>query len=324
MNDERECPVCRGTGWMVQAGARNLDSARPCPQCRTRGRVRSLLQAARIPPRYFDRGFEVFSEHHPTQTRALELSLQFVESYPDVRRGLLFVGPCGVGKTHLSVAILRALIQEHLLRAFFVDEAELLRRLQYTYGPDSPDTERDVLNPLMQADLLVWDDLGTGRPTEWVRETVHMVLNHRYTYNKLTILSTNRAAGTGGLDRKDAGLAERIGQRLFSRVLEMCEVIPLEGPDFRTEIRKASLDYGGRTGRTASKSDGPLKVPRGMFRCPACDAKRINILKTETKEEMQEPFVETTATCGRCSASFVVRFFPRTAKLEYLSLERKE
>lgn len=227
----------------------------PCPECRPKEGVQKLLQNAAIPPRYFDRGFEeFFFERNSLQEKAQLRAIDYVEDFPNVPRGLLFAGPCGVGKTHLSVAILKTLIQEKQVRGQFVDEAELLRRLQYSYGPNSPETEREVLLPLSEVELLVWDDLGTGRPTEWVRETIRTVINHRYTYNKQTILSTNwplkaQASPSPGRGRPEVQntLAERIGQRLFSRIMEMCEIIEMDGPDFRTDIHKARHDFEKKT-----------------------------------------------------------------------------
>ena len=229
----------------------DVETAVPCPECRTRERQQQLLVRAHIPPRYFDRGFEEYSWHTKPQERAHLRTIEYVQAFPEVPRGLLLSGPCGVGKTHLSVAILKTLILEKGLNARFIDETELLRRLQYSYGPGSPETEREVLLPLSEADLLVWDDLGTCRPTEWARETIRMVINHRYTYSKQTILTTNlalrprpdRRKGRGLKETTGDTLAERIGQRLFSRIMEMCEIIEIDGPDFRVDIQKAGKDF---------------------------------------------------------------------------------
>ncbi|MDA2933814.1 ATP-binding protein [Acidobacteria bacterium AH-259-D05] len=245
------CSTCRGSGWLVKT-QEAVETVVPCPECRAQERLHRLLEKAAIPPRYFDRGFEEYSFHNKLQQRAQMRAIEYVEAFPDVPRGLLFAGPCGVGKTHLSVAILKTLIQEKMVTASFVDEAELLRRLQYSYGPDSPETEREVLIPLSEVDLLVWDDLGTGRPTDWVRETIRTVINHRYTYKKQTILSTNwplqpetkSSQRSRVLTEKiQESLAERIGLRLFSRIMEMCEIVEIEGPDFRTDIDKAGKDF---------------------------------------------------------------------------------
>jgi DNA replication protein DnaC len=252
------CSACRGSGWLVETED-SVEAVVPCPECRPKEGLKKLLQKAAIPPRYFDRGFEeFFFERNSLQEKAQLRAIDYVEDFPNVPRGLLFAGPCGVGKTHLSVAILKTLIQEKHVQGQFVDEAELLRRLQYSYGPNSPETEREVMVPLSEVELLVWDDLGTGRPTDWVRETIRTVLNHRYTYNKQTILSTNwplkpqTAKSPTSRTKTDAmqnTLAERIGQRLFSRIMEMCEIIEMDGPDFRTDIHKEGHDFEKKSRR---------------------------------------------------------------------------
>ncbi len=250
-----DCPSCQGTGWVVRR-REEAEGVIPCPSCRDAQLARRRLEKSGLPRRYEDRGFHEFSAIHPLQQRALERALEFVEGFDSARRGLLFVGPCGVGKTHLAAAILKALVQERALPCRFVDETELLRRLQYSYDRGSPETEREVLQPLMQAPLVVWDDLGTGRPTDWVRETIHTVINHRYTQDRLTVFTTNlplekparaavRADGIspGSVPARD-WLGERLGERLFSRIMEMCAVVEIRGPDHRTEILKAGKDFG--------------------------------------------------------------------------------
>lgn len=242
------CTNCRGSGWSVKM-EEGAEKVVPCPDCRSQVRVQKILQSAEIPPRFFDRGFREYAFSTELQQRALQRAVDYVNSFPEVPRGLLLVGPCGVGKTHLCAAVLKTLIQEKMITGKFVDEAELLRRLQYSYGRDSAETERAVLLPLRRVELLVWDDLGTGRPTEWVGETIRTVINHRYTYNKQTIFSTNWPL-KGTVERRSGSpsattttLAERVGQHLFSRIMEMCEVVNIDGSDARTEIHKAGSDF---------------------------------------------------------------------------------
>ena len=115
------CPDCEGTGWILK-DRDSVPVVEACPSCRARLKTQRILEEAAIPPRYRDRGFEVYSIHHPLQEKALKRSVEFVEAFPSVERGILFVGPCGVGKTHLSVAILKTLIEERGVVGRFVDE----------------------------------------------------------------------------------------------------------------------------------------------------------------------------------------------------------
>ncbi len=316
---ENVCTQCRGIGWLVELRD-GIEKAIPCPKCQTKNREQERLRRAEIPLRYFDRGFDVYSIHHPSQETALKKAIDFVESFPNVRRGLLFLGPCGVGKTHLSVALLKSIVREKQATGCFVDEAELLRRLQYSYGPDSPDTERDVLLPLMDVDLLVWDDLGTGRPTDWVRETVRMVINHRYTYQKQTVITSNWplhpvAGGAWGAGQTvEQALPERIGKRLFSRIMEMCEIVEIKGPDARTEIHKAGMDFQRRS--ASRKRD--LHVPTGLLHCMRCGSEQVKILdQSGVKGSGSRGYAEISCLCENCSEHFLARFYPRTAKVEY-------
>jgi DNA replication protein DnaC len=313
------CAKCGGIGWLVEE-KEGMEVVVQCPSCRIRLKEKELLERARIPPRYFDRGFDVYSTQNSTQMDALKKAIDYVESYPEVRRGLLFLGPCGVGKTHLSVALLKAIVEGKQATGQFVDEAELLRRLQYSYGPDSPDTEREVLLPLMEVDLLVWDDLGTGRPTEWVRETIRMVINHRYTYRKQTIISSNwplKVSGGGawgGRKPVDATLPERIGTRLFSRIMEMCEIVEIDGPDARTEIHKAGMDFQRQT----LSNGASLQIPSGLLVCPRCNSQQVKILdQANDRKARARSHVEISCLCEQCSEHFLARFYPRSAKVEY-------
>ena len=239
------CHHCEGIGWLLLKDS-GLETVVACPECRSKSKSRHRLENSAIPPRYTEQGFETFSTPDPRLRTAQLRAIEFVNAFPVLDRGLLFIGPCGVGKTHLSVAILKAIISEHDVNARFVDEAELLRSLQYSYNQNSIATEEALLRPLRRADLLVWDDLGTGRPTDWVRETIHTIINHRYTNQRLTIFSSNWKLPEKNAPKAVTGeptLSDRIGERLYSRILEMCEIIEMKGPDFRKEIHKAGQDF---------------------------------------------------------------------------------
>lgn len=293
-----------------------------CPDCGPHRRTENLLKKAAIPPRYLDQSFDTFQDwaekpsHRKSQQGALTSAIRYVEEFPNVPRGILFVGPCGVGKTHLSTAILKALIEERQITGRFVDETELLRRLQYSYGPDSPDTEREVLIPLMQVDLLVWDDLGTGRPTDWVRETIRTVLNYRYTHGKQTILSTNWGIDqpqSKGSQHTEQQLSERIGIRLYSRLMEACQVIKIQAPDFRTGIRKAGMDQD--RANHSPKEKGSPSIPPGLLDCPRCSSSKIEVLSDEARKSS----VRLSCRCRKCQHGFTARFHPAEARVDYVA-----
>ena len=225
------CAFCFGTGMEVVAGK----GARRC-RCRTQNQQQRLLEAARIPRRYSECSL---SNYHPVkgngaQLMAFNYAYRLVHDYPLVDRGLLFVGPVGVGKTHLSVAILRDLIEKKGMPGLFYEFGSLLKEIQNSYNPLSQTSELKVLAPVFEAEVLVLDELGASKPTDWVRDTMMQIINTRYNDKKLTIFTTNYLDGRR--NERDETLEDRIGVRLRSRLYEMCKTVHIEGEDYRKKF----------------------------------------------------------------------------------------
>ena len=219
------CEECFGTGTKLDP----VKGAISCP-CRRRDRTSRLIAAARIPRRYEKCSFANFvSNPESSQDHALNHAHKFANEYPAVNRGLLFMGPAGVGKTHLAVSILRELIAKGFAGLFY-EFGSLLKEIQDSYNPISKSSELRVLAPVYQADVLVLDELGATVPTEWVRDTIYQIINKRYNDNKLTIFTTNY------LDKSNE-LEERITYRLRSRLYEMCTGVVIDGEDYRRRRR---------------------------------------------------------------------------------------
>ena len=181
------CPICQGTGWHTVVRGRDREAVR-C-DCRVQGRAQRLLEAAHIPPRYQHCDFTTF-QYDPgdkAQTsviKARSFAGRFVKDYPVEKTGILFVGTVGVGKTHLAVGILKALISEKGIHCLFCDYRELLKSIQNSYNSSVQATEMEILRPVFEAEVLVLDELGAARSTEWVSDTVSYILNSRYNENK--------------------------------------------------------------------------------------------------------------------------------------------
>jgi DNA replication protein DnaC len=230
------CPRCYGSGMEVISGK----GARRC-ECRKKDDRAKLLEAARIPGRYHGCSL---SNYHPTpgnssQLQAFNYAFKLVDEYPAVDRGLLFTGIVGVGKTHLAAAILRGLIEKGV-PCLFYEFGALLKEIQNSFNPVSQTSELNVLASVYEAEVLVLDELGASKPTDWVRDTMMQIIGTRYNNRRLTIFTTNY------LDARRAPaedtLEDRIGVRLRSRLYEMCKTVIIEGEDFRRRFDAEALN----------------------------------------------------------------------------------
>ncbi len=255
METTKLCPVCDDTGWKAIGEGRERRFTR-C-DCRRQERSQRLLEMARIPKRYEHcelSNFEVLKgKHEASQGSALLAAQHFVATYPVEKSGLLLIGPVGVGKTHLAIGILRELTAKGI-GCLFYDYRELLKEIQNSYNASVAVTEMQVLRPVFEAEVLVLDELGAVKPTEWVWDTVSHILNTRYNDERTTMITTNfpdRPPAREDSEENERGrtfratreetLGDRVGERMRSRLHEMCKVVKLEGEDYRTKFRNASF-----------------------------------------------------------------------------------
>jgi DNA replication protein DnaC len=245
------CEKCEGMGMRVVRRADGSTAAEPC-ECQLETRVVALMKRARIPQRYQHCSFDSYETRFPGADGSLGaahlMARRFVDGYPATTegRGLLLTGSIGVGKTHLAVGILQALIAEKGVRGMFCDYRELLKEIQHSYNPQVATTELEILRPVFEAEVLVLDELGASKPTEWVWDTVAHILNTRYNDKRTTIITTNYAdAAPGGVATgaraamREETLGDRIGERMRSRLAEMCVTVRMSGADFRQGVGRA-------------------------------------------------------------------------------------
>lgn len=244
------CPDCGGSGWKSAGPERRVTRC----HCRVKMRGQSLLATARIPKRYEHcelSNFE-FEGPHAHLMRARLEACKFVEEYPLDNTGLLLIGSIGVGKTHLAVGIIKELTLSKGAACLFYDYRDLLKHIQNSYNESVKATELEILRPVFETEVLVLDELGAVKPTEWVWDTVSLILNTRYNDNRTTIITTNypddaaREAGPSEFARAQRAargetLGDRIGERMRSRLHEMCRIVKMEGADFRQTFRSASF-----------------------------------------------------------------------------------
>lgn len=277
-----DCGLCSGTGWRVvenpegnehaqrfatadgaragaAAGEPRIVWAVPC-ECTETDRQSRILERARLPKRYLHCNFESYdtdqydAESHGREAEDWNRSLAqaklvaqgFARDFPvGTEHGLMLMGPCGAGKTHLAVAALAEIVLRGHAGLFY-DYRELLKEIQDSYNPESNSTEMGVLEPVLKTEVLLLDDLGSSKPSLWALETVGHILNTRYNEHRMTILTTNfldapagsRQAGARPMAIEDT-LTDRVGVRIRSRLYEMCQTVEIRAPDYRKEIRHA-------------------------------------------------------------------------------------
>lgn len=252
----RECAVCHGTGYALHEDAGGVLTSVRCT-CESERRGERLLTAAHIPERYAHCSFGgdeqrgSFEIHDPSHKSALTICRDWVEAFPGNPEDpdLMFVGAPGRGKTHLAVSAARDLILRKGVRVLFYEQRALLKALQGTFETGSGRQESDVLRPVLDCELLVLDDLGAGRTSEWAKDVLHDVISQRYNARRHLLITTNIPLGDSGERRRaravDAPLtlADRLGDALISRMREMCRIVELDGPDYRKDILSQNYRY---------------------------------------------------------------------------------
>jgi DNA replication protein DnaC len=226
------CPLCDGTGWKPVAETEGVGPRRVVRcDCWRENVGRQRLADANIPRRYQHCTLANFAAYNESLERAAAQAKSMADAFPVVGRGLFLEGQPGVGKTHVAVAVLKQVIQTTGARGLFYDTRDLLRVIRSTYDPSIRTTELQVLRPVMHADLLVLDDLGAEKTSEWVDETMNLIVNTRYNERRLTVFTSNYPDIPD--ETEPNSLLFRIGARMRSRLHEMCEFVVMDGADYR-------------------------------------------------------------------------------------------
>lgn len=241
------CPECGGSGWR-RAHRDGISAVERC-ECVATARAGRLLDAANIPPLFRHATFDNFTTQpdNPVTQRILQTAMTIANSYAreypygTKKQGLMFIGDPGTGKTHLAVAVMKRLIARGFECVFF-DYQNLLERIRSSYDQASGAAQREAYQMALDCEVLVLDDLGAHRVTDWVEDTVTSLITYRYNQNKPLIATTNLRDSEAGDAPASSGsvagdmasryyLTERVGSRARSRLFEMCRTISTRGVD---------------------------------------------------------------------------------------------
>lgn len=211
-------------------------------------RFQAVWSSCRIPPRLVTASFESYKPTCSEQARALEKCRVFAENgldNIDQGRGLFFQGPVGTGKSHLSAAILRAIVEANIERfgrpasengfvgepvyegyyCSMVSVVDLLGTLRESFGVEQLRAPaRRLLHRARNDAVVILDDIGAEKPSDWVMEQLYALIDLRYRMQRSTIFTTNCSMKK---------LEGQIGSRSVSRIMEMCDGVKVGGEDWR-------------------------------------------------------------------------------------------
>lgn len=244
------CPVCRDTGW-VATGEGFRAPRRRC-QCQHVAHRARVFDEVRIPRRYAHATLESFTPSRANMPAFIAVNRFITEFDPQSdNRGLVLHGQVGRGKTHLLVGMLRELVLRYGVSARFVEFSHLLADLKMSFDRRSGAAE--ILGPLSRVRVLAIDELGKGRNTEFEGTVLDELVSRRYNAAATILGTTNyeprpatgrKAANLARAHHEQPTLADRVSERVFSRLREMCDFVPLEGEDHRETARRRGRRRG--------------------------------------------------------------------------------
>jgi DNA replication protein DnaC len=248
---DESCPECQGTGLLrskVTENGRAYDVVQPCPRAKMVARANALTHA-RIPAVHVNAAFDNFRPSNVEQARALQIVSDFAFRFPQTR-GYVLSGPVGTGKTHLLSATLKHLALESGARVAYVEISLLFAQIRRGFQDGKSGGE--IIGPLSQVEVLAIDELGKGRGSPFELDTLDELIARRYNAGRVTLFATNYSLKSPE-DRAQRGyittealvdaskdsklLCDRIGDRIYSRLCEMCEFV--EFPSNTVDQRRA-------------------------------------------------------------------------------------
>ena len=164
-----------------------------------------------------------FANDRGYNPEAMKIAKGYVNTFDELKTGLLLYGTVGTGKSFIAACICNALIDKgHSAR--FTSFIKLAALMQESY-----EAKAEILREILKPDLLVIDDLGTERDTKYINEIVYAVIEQRYQFKRPMVITTN-------LTEDDLRNPPDLNKaRVYDRILESCEPVPVIGKSVRRQ-----------------------------------------------------------------------------------------
>ena len=256
----KNCKLCSDQKIITTRDEKGRFFSKKCECVGLRQKI-DLLNRIQIPGIYFDAEFTNFSktDRLPKLKTAIDKSIKFIDSienweesnFSSDRKGLLFYGTAGTGKTRLMCVLLKELVMRQMIPCQFVEFTSLINDIKTGY--DKGESENNLIAPLIEIEILGIDELGKGRRSDWWIGILDNIITRRYNAGKLTFFTTNysiqkkigysekfvaanKYSSSVDDDYSTQTLNERLNDRIYSRLCEMCVFIDMNFEDFRNRI----------------------------------------------------------------------------------------
>lgn len=242
------CPDCGEANWkIILVDGEQMEVPRECP-CRLKmrleheenmraienrnaqERIQKLFEESMMSARFKDRTFDNFKQYNDSLSYAFGTARKYAQNFENARKlsrnGIIFTGGVGSGKTHLAASIANYLLRKEV-KVVFGTMSDFLEKIKEGFSTDSNET----IKALRCADLLVIDDFGKEKETEWVKEQIFKIINARYENNLPIVITTELSA---------KAILTRFDKAVYSRINECCFPIKVEADDYRLQITKGA------------------------------------------------------------------------------------
>lgn len=212
--------------------AKQLEPFKEAAEYQQKKEIEQLFSIHNLGERFKDSNFQSFNPRPGTE-KCLEIAKKYVAEFDSYKgESFMFWGEAGNGKSHLAAAIANELKALGKI-VVFISMPDLLAKIKATFNKKSQDSESQIMKALQQAELIIIDDIGAEKVSDWVQEVIFRIVDGRYKMMKPIFVTSN-------LEPKE--LAERIGKRAYDRLVEISQPIKNDASSYRREKAKARME----------------------------------------------------------------------------------